>query len=43
MTTFTVWKGVNSRKGEIFGKRKCGTYKEEMATKHSLEDGGFSV
>lgn len=41
MTTFTVWRGTNSRKGEVFGKRKCGTCKEEMETDSTAWIEGF--
>ena len=44
MTTSTVWRGVDSRKGEIVGKRKCGGSKEEMETESKAHiDRGFSV
>lgn len=44
MTTFTVWRGVDSRKGEIVGKRKCGGCKEEMETESRAHiDTEFSV
>lgn len=44
MTTFTVWRGVTSRKGEIVGKRKCRGCKEEMETESRAHiDRGFSA
>jgi len=44
MMTFEVWRVVNSRKGEIVGKRKLRGCKEEMETEsRACIDRGCSV